>query len=100
MSVQWKANVTVAAMIERAGRLLLVEEETEDGLRLELSDHGRISGLAVDRTPLPVKGLGGFALAAAAPTDIGDRRELFVDNQLVEQLSGQAAWLQFTVPIR
>ena len=29
----WKPNVTVAAMIEDAGRFLLVEEETEDGLR-------------------------------------------------------------------
>lgn len=30
----WKPNVTVAALIERDGRFLLVEEETEDGLRL------------------------------------------------------------------
>ncbi|HEY3431935.1 MAG TPA: NUDIX hydrolase [Rhodocyclaceae bacterium] len=29
----WKPNVTVAAVIEREGRYLLVEEETEDGLR-------------------------------------------------------------------
>jgi ADP-ribose pyrophosphatase YjhB (NUDIX family) len=29
----WKPNVTVAAVIERDGRFLLVEEETEDGLR-------------------------------------------------------------------
>jgi len=29
----WKPNVTVAALIEDAGRFLLVEEETEDGLR-------------------------------------------------------------------
>ncbi|MDP2133616.1 MAG: NUDIX hydrolase [Sulfuritalea sp.] len=29
----WKPNVTVAAMIEDAGRFLLVEEETVDGLR-------------------------------------------------------------------
>lgn len=31
---QWKPNVTVAALIERDGRFLLVEEHTEDGLRL------------------------------------------------------------------
>ncbi|MDP2795443.1 MAG: NUDIX hydrolase [Sulfurisoma sp.] len=31
--VIWKPNVTVAALIERDGRFLLVEEETEDGLR-------------------------------------------------------------------
>ena len=30
----WKPNVTVAALIERDGRFLLVEEETADGLRL------------------------------------------------------------------
>ncbi|MBL8448245.1 MAG: NUDIX hydrolase [Zoogloeaceae bacterium] len=29
----WKPNVTVAAVIERAGRFLMVEEETDDGLR-------------------------------------------------------------------
>ena len=31
---RWKPNVTVAAVIERDGRYLLVEEETPDGLRL------------------------------------------------------------------
>ena len=30
---QWKPNVTVAAVIERDGKYLLVEEETEDGIR-------------------------------------------------------------------
>jgi ADP-ribose pyrophosphatase YjhB (NUDIX family) len=34
MSEIWKPNVTVAALIERDGRYLLVEEETEQGLRL------------------------------------------------------------------
>jgi ADP-ribose pyrophosphatase YjhB (NUDIX family) len=29
----WKPNVTVAAVVERDGRFLLVEEETDDGLR-------------------------------------------------------------------
>jgi 8-oxo-dGTP pyrophosphatase MutT (NUDIX family) len=33
MSEIWKPNVTVAAVIERDGRFLLVEEETADGLR-------------------------------------------------------------------
>ena len=40
----WKPNVTVAALIEREGRFLLVEEETEDGLRFNQPaghlDHG------------------------------------------------------------
>ena len=31
---RWKPNVTVAAVIERDGRFLLVEEHTSDGLRL------------------------------------------------------------------
>lgn len=30
---QWKPNVTVAAVIERDGMFLLVEEQTEDGIR-------------------------------------------------------------------
>jgi 8-oxo-dGTP pyrophosphatase MutT (NUDIX family) len=30
----WKPNVTVAALIERGGRFLLVEEETDDGVRI------------------------------------------------------------------
>jgi 8-oxo-dGTP pyrophosphatase MutT (NUDIX family) len=34
MSPAWKPNVTVAAVIEHAGRFLLVEEETVDGIRL------------------------------------------------------------------
>lgn len=34
MSDIWKPNVTVAALIERDGRYLLVEEETESGIRL------------------------------------------------------------------
>ena len=29
----WKPNVTVAAVIERAGKFLMVEEETDDGIR-------------------------------------------------------------------
>lgn len=33
MNEIWKPDVTVAAVVEREGRLLLVEEETDDGLR-------------------------------------------------------------------
>lgn len=32
--MRWKPNVTVAAVIERNGRFLLVEEQAADGLRL------------------------------------------------------------------
>ncbi len=31
---RWKPSVTVAAIVERDGRFLLVEEETREGLRL------------------------------------------------------------------
>jgi 8-oxo-dGTP pyrophosphatase MutT (NUDIX family) len=34
MSHQWKPSVTVAAIVEKAGLFLLVEEETSQGLRL------------------------------------------------------------------
>ncbi|MFM9915043.1 MAG: NUDIX hydrolase [Rhizobacter sp.] len=34
MNERWKPNVTVAAVIERNGRFLLVEEHTPEGLRL------------------------------------------------------------------
>jgi ADP-ribose pyrophosphatase YjhB (NUDIX family) len=34
MEVIWKPDVTVAAVIERDGRFLLIEEETDEGLRL------------------------------------------------------------------
>ena len=33
MNRVWKPNVTVAAIVERDGRFLLVEEQTDDGLR-------------------------------------------------------------------
>lgn len=34
MSGIWRPNVTVASVLERGGRFMLVEEETEGGLRL------------------------------------------------------------------
>jgi 8-oxo-dGTP pyrophosphatase MutT (NUDIX family) len=34
MNLRWKPSVTVAAIIERDGRFLLVEEHTPEGLRL------------------------------------------------------------------
>ena len=34
MDTRWKPSVTVAAIIEREGRFLLVEEETSEGLKL------------------------------------------------------------------
>jgi len=34
MDTRWKPSVTVAAIIEREGRFLLIEEQTPEGLRL------------------------------------------------------------------
>lgn len=34
MDIRWKPSVTVAAVIERDGRFMLVEEETAEGLKL------------------------------------------------------------------
>src|SRR5437870_3458848 len=34
MDKRWRPNVTVAAIIERDGRFLIIEEETSSGLRL------------------------------------------------------------------
>lgn len=34
MPNRWKPNVTVAAVVEREGRFLFIEEDTADGLRL------------------------------------------------------------------
>src|SRR3569832_229562 len=34
MSDIWKPSVTVAAIVEREGRIMLVEEETSDGIRI------------------------------------------------------------------
>src|SRR4051812_7508680 len=34
MDTRWKPSVTVAAVIERDGRFLLIEEETSEGLKL------------------------------------------------------------------
>lgn len=34
MDTRWKPNVTVAAIIEKDGRYLLIEEQTQEGLRL------------------------------------------------------------------
>ncbi|MDX5364154.1 MAG: NUDIX hydrolase [Pseudazoarcus pumilus] len=53
MDDRWKPNVTVAAVIEREGRFLMVEEETQNGLRLNQPaghlDHGESLLAAVVR---------------------------------------------------
>ena len=48
----------VAALESRAAGV-----ESGNGLRLELSSEGRVTGLTIGQTVLPLKGKGGFALA-------------------------------------
>jgi hypothetical protein len=52
----WKPNVTVAAVVERDGHFLLVEEQTEDGIRFKQPashlDHGES---LVGRSPLSAR---------------------------------------------
>ncbi len=56
MSTPWKPNVTVAAVVARDGRFLLVEEHTPDGLRINQPaghlEHGESLTQAVMREAL------------------------------------------------
>jgi ADP-ribose pyrophosphatase YjhB (NUDIX family) len=56
MEIRWKPNVTVAAVIERDGRFLVVEEETPEGLRFNQPaghlDEGESLAAAVAREAL------------------------------------------------
>ncbi|AXK38038.1 NUDIX hydrolase [Crenobacter cavernae] len=60
MSRQWKANVTVAAVIERDGLFLVVEEDTADGRRFNQPaghlEHGESLSDAVIREVLEETG--------------------------------------------
>jgi len=59
---QWKPNVTVAALVERAGQFLLVEEETDGGIRFNQPaghlDHGESLIAACARETLEESGWG------------------------------------------
>jgi 8-oxo-dGTP pyrophosphatase MutT (NUDIX family) len=79
--MRWKPNVTVAALVERDGRYLIVEEETDDGLRLNqpaghlekgesLLDAVRREVLEETGYSFEPKGLVGIYLADKAGSDI------------------------------
>jgi len=83
MSVLWKANVTVAAIVEHDGRFLLVEEQTADGVRLNQPaghlDPGETLIEAVQREaleetacPFHPNALLGVYLARSRPAEAGE----------------------------
>jgi hypothetical protein len=45
MDTRWKPSVTVAAIVERDGRFLLVEEETADGSKLNKCIEDYLAGI-------------------------------------------------------
>lgn len=65
----WKPNVTVASVIERDGRFLLVEEETDDGIRFN--------------QPAGHLDEGESLLAAAARETLEETAHVFVPRYLV-----------------
>ncbi|MDR1462353.1 MAG: NUDIX hydrolase [Azoarcus sp.] len=86
MTERWKPNVTVAAVIERDGRFLLVEEETADGLRFN--------------QPAGHLETGESLLAAASRETLEETAHPFVPEYLVgiyqwPRPSGDVAYLRF-----
>lgn len=102
MAEPWKPHVTVAAIIERGGRFLLVEEHTPDGVRLNQPaghlEHGEALPAAAIREALeetacdflPTALLGLYLLPTGPlPTDITYLRVAFV-GELVAEHPGRA----------
>jgi hypothetical protein len=57
----WIGGMTLGCSAPLDARAEVVE--SADGLRLELSSRGRVTGLTIGQTTLPLHGVGGFALA-------------------------------------
>ncbi|BAK76104.1 NUDIX hydrolase [Pseudogulbenkiania sp. NH8B] len=92
----WKPNVTVAAVIEREGRFLMVEEDTPEGLRLNQPaghlEHGETLFEAVRREVLEEtawhfepEALVGIYLADKPGSDITYLRFTFCGRALREE---------------
>ena len=69
--IRWKPSVTVAALVERDGRFLVVEEETAAGLRFNqpaghLDEGESLVAAACRSTPLPITNNASPPLAISA----------------------------------
>mgnify|MGYP000123095312 CR=1 FL=1 len=97
MNTRWKPSVTVAAIIEREGRFLLVEEHTQDGLRLNNpaghldpgeSPQQGVAREALEEMRLSVRGLSGRPVRLADA--LGDWRAEVVSR--LQQSGVQGEW--------
>ena len=71
---RWTPRVTVAAIVERDGRFLVIEEQTSDGLRInQPAGHLEAGETLVDAVKRPVPVGVGADLADRAPLDAGER---------------------------
>ncbi len=113
MSRVWKPSVTVAAVVERDGRFLLVEERTEDGLRINQPaghlEPGETLQQAVMREALeetahpftPTALLGIYLWRRPGPADATTYLRFAFTGELQERIAGrpldrvivQAVWL-------
>ena len=101
MSQIWKPSVTVAAVVERDGRFLLVEEHTDEGLRINQPaghlDPGESLPQAVSREALeetahpfaPKALLGVYLWRTPAPAGATTYLRFAFTGELGEQIAGQ-----------
>jgi 8-oxo-dGTP pyrophosphatase MutT (NUDIX family) len=100
MALVWKPSVTVAAVVERDGRFLLVEEETDDGIRINQPaghlDPGETLADAVVREtleetahPFTPRALLGVYMARSDTSDVTYLRFAFT-GELGEHDAGRA----------
>ena len=68
MDQRWRPSVTVAAVIERDGRFLMIEEETSEGLRIN-NPAGHL-----EPGETPAEGCAREALGVRGRCDRGERR--------------------------
>ena len=102
MSRVWKPSVTVAAVVERDGRFLLVEEHTDDGLRINQPaghlEPGETLLQAVAREALeetahpfhPTELLGMYLWRSPGPVRTATYLRFAFTGELGDRIAGQA----------